>query len=61
MEELLHEYSSFDINDALNRIESQLEYGYLVVGGAGDDVEMAVIKTAIKLFREKYSNEKEID
>lgn len=60
MEDLIRECSRLDIDEALYRIKHQLDNGYVDIGGIMDDVELAVVRTAIELFEEKLE-EKEND
>lgn len=46
-----------DVEDALNRIDAQMEMGYLDIGGVGDDVEMYIIQQAIKEYRKNHNLE----
>ena len=48
-----------DIEYALNRIEDQMECGYLDIGElVGDDIEMHIIRVALQDYRKNHNLEK---
>ena len=52
-----NEYTREDINDAINRITSCLNYGYVDFTDDWDDVEIHIIAEALKLYIEKFKKE----
>ena len=60
IKELYDIYGDFEIDDSINRMEHQLNDGYLDINtGDHDYVEIGVIKVALELFKEKYETVKE--
>lgn len=51
-----------DIEDALNRIDAQLECGYLDISdGCCDDVEMYIVRKAIQEYKKNHNLEEKDD
>lgn len=50
---MIGEYSTETIEEALEYIEGQLDYGYLDLG-LYEQIEMEIIQYALKLFKDKF-------
>lgn len=51
---MLERYNSFDIEDAIRRLEYQLDHDYVDVSSWPDEIEIAILEEALKLFKEKH-------
>ena len=57
---MLEQYNSFDVEDAVRRLEYQLDHEYVDISGYQDEIEVSILKEALKMFTEKYDSGKDI-